>query len=103
MNWRNEEQYPDWTAAEAMSRVMVRRAGGPDDLDDDGCRSLVEAVVRLAVEDYARALRALPFRSSAAALLKETAAFFRSEHFRRLTSLNGDALIRMIRKEVRKE
>ncbi len=101
MNWNIEEQYPDNTAAQAMVRVLVRDRDALDALDDGGCVRLVGAIVRQAAEDYAAALRGLP-DDIAARQLRETEAFFRSEYFRRLTSLNGDGILRRIRKEMMK-
>ena len=97
MNWRNEEQYPDRTAAEAMIRVMGPAEDRSALLHDDGCRLLVQAIVRQAVEDHLHALwqsaRFGPER------LTETEVFFRSGYFRCLTGLNGEAVLRLIRKE----
>ena len=101
MNWKNEEQYPDQTAAEAMIRAMDTNRRNTDALDDEGCRLLMEAIVRQAVEDRLRALR----RQDRAGLkrLRETESFFRSEYFRRLTGLDGRKILQLIRKEAEEE
>lgn len=65
---------------------------------DSGCMLLIEAIVRRAAEDYLAARRRLPNRR-AAARVRETTAFFRSAYFSRLTGVQGDALLRRIRKE----
>ena len=89
MIWKNGEQYADFTAGEAMFRVMGPVTDRSGSLDDGGCRLLVEAIIRQAVEDYARAEWA-----------GEAEAFFRSEHFRVLTGLNGEAFLRLVWKEM---
>ena len=102
MDWRNNEHYPDTTAAEAMARVMgTEDPWAHDELDSDGCHALIDTVARQAVEDYAAALR----RSGPAALRKQAEAesFFRSEYFRRLTGMDGLRIIRMVRKVVERE
>lgn len=71
------------------------------ELYDSGCISLIEAIVRKAAEDHLAALRRLP-RRSAAGRLRETAAFFRSEYFCRLTGMQGDRLLRKITEEAKK-
>ena len=100
MLWKNEEQYSDYTAGEAMFRVLSRHPDDPGAGDDTGCRLLIAAVVRQAVEDHLRALRELPFRGAESAL-EETTAFFMSDFFYRLTGLRGDAVLRLIRREVK--
>ena len=92
MNWKNEEQYPDFTAEEAMFRVMHPETEQARRLDDGGCLRLVEAIVRQAVEDHLNAKRTA-----------ETEAFFRSDYFRCLTGMNGETVIRLIRKEMSEE
>ena len=98
MNWKNEEQYEDHTAARAMLRVMTRDPDELDALDDDGCLRLIIAVVRQAMEDHFLALRKLP-DPAAVRLKKETEAFFRSEHCYLLTGIRGRKLLEMIGKE----
>ena len=101
MNGRNEEQYPDFTAEAAMLRVMAGDPERTDVLDDEGCRLLIRAVVRQAVEDRFRALRHTG--RVAERLREETEAFFRSAYFRRLTGMNGAEILRLIRKEADRE
>ena len=102
MNWRNEEHYPDTTAAEAMSRTICPDPDGTVLPDGEGYRLLAEAVARQAVEDYAEALRRLP-APSARRRADEAAGFLRSDFFHRLTGLNGGTILRMIRREMKKE
>ena len=102
MNWKNEEQYADYTAAEAMLRVMGPGSERADLLNDDGCRALVEAVVRQAVWDHMCALRRRHSRA-AAERAGETERFFRSDYFTRLTGVNGEVILRLIRKEMKNE
>lgn len=71
------------------------------ELYDSGCIALIEAIVRHAAEDYLAALRQLPGRR-AAARVRETSAFFRSDYFRRLTGTDGERMLQMIRREVKK-
>ena len=71
------------------------------ELYDSGCIALIEAIVRRAAEDYLAALRQLPGRR-AAARVRETSAFFRSDYFRRLTGTDGERMLQMIRREVKK-
>ena len=68
------------------------------ELYDSGCMLLIEAIVRRAAEDYLNALRRLPNRK-AAARIREITAFFRSDYFSRLTGVQGENLLRRIRKE----
>lgn len=65
---------------------------------DSGCMRLIEAIVRRAAEDYLHALRRLP-DPRARARARETALFFRSDYFSRLTGVRGDSLLRKIREE----
>ena len=46
MDWKNTEQLPDFTAGEAMCRVMIRDPQRLDAIDSEGCRLLAEAVAR---------------------------------------------------------
>ena len=55
-----------------------RQIRDPAAPDSAGCMRLIEAVVRLAAEDYLRALRRLP-RPGAVKTVRETTAFFRSD------------------------
>lgn len=102
MDFYNAEHYPDSTAAEAIRRVTARNREKAEAAADEGCLRLIEAIIRQAVEDYARELRRLSGRPDSPQL-KETEAFFRSEHFHRLSRLNGNRILRMIRKEMEKE
>lgn len=102
MLWKNEEQYADYTAGRAMLHAMVRSADELDALDDDGCLHLVVAVLRLAAEDHAYALRRLP-DPAAVLMKKETEAFFGSEYCRLLTGMNGKRLMKLMEKEMEEE
>ena len=44
MNWNNEEQYEDHTAARAMVRVMTRDPDELDTLEDAGSLQLIAPV-----------------------------------------------------------
>ena len=90
MNWKNAEQYPDYTAGEAIFRIMRPVSERASLLDDEGCLLLMEAVIRQAVEDY-----------GSARWMNEVESFFRSEYFRLMTGVKGDRFIRLIRKEMR--
>ena len=81
-----------------MKQTKERRR---TELYDSGCSALIEAIVRRAAEDYLAALRQLPGRR-AAARVRETSAFFRSDYFRRLTGTDGERMLQMIRREVKK-
>ena len=70
MDYYNAEHYPDRTAAEAMQHVMSHREEEVFVLSEEGCLQLIEALVRLAVEDYLRAHRCLPCRSARQRLLE---------------------------------
>ena len=102
MDYYNSEHYPDCTAAEAMRRVMSTREEEAFVLSEEGCLRLIEALVRLAVENYLRAHRCLPCRSARQRLL-ELETFFLSEHFRSLTGLDGCAILRIVKREAKKE
>ena len=98
MDLYNSEHYADTTAAQAMRRVMYP-GEDPGDLDDEGCLKLIEAIVRLAAEDWFWAARH-PGGRSARARLKEAEAFFRSGYFRRLTGFRGEDVMAILRKEL---
>ncbi len=101
MSWLNAEMYPDPTAGEAMERTL-REANPPaEELDDEGCALLTDALILQAARDYAEALRDLPHPGAARLARQEIERFFRSARFRRLTVLNGEQLIRKIRKAVK--
>ena len=72
------------------------------ELYDSGCMLLIEAIVRRAAEDYLAALRHRPGRRTAARI-REVTAFFRSAYFSRLTGVQGESLLRQIRKEGMKQ
>lgn len=71
------------------------------ELYDSGCACLIEAIVRRAAEDHLAALRRVPNRR-ALARVKETARFFRSDYFCRLTGIQGDRLLEKIVEEAKK-
>ena len=75
-----------------------RQTCDPAAMDSAGCMRLIEAIVRLAAEDYLRALRRLP-RPGAAKTVRETTAFFRSDYFLRLTGADGKRILSKIKKE----
>ena len=102
MDWKNAEQYDDFTAGEAMCRIMSQGIGQTDALNDRGCLLLAEAIILRAKDDYLYALRH-PSRKNAGLLLEDTEAFFRSELFSRLARISGEALIRSIREEAEAE
>lgn len=79
-----------------MDPKTGKHGRGP--LNDAGCQRLIEAIIRRAAEDHLNALRRLPDRR-AEKQVRETAAFFRSRFFLRLTGTNGARLLRMIRRE----
>ena len=97
-SWRNAEYYPDHTAAEAIRRVMGRGRDISCGLNDENCCLLVQAIVRQAAEDYLSELKRASGRTGDSAP-SEAESFFRSAYFRRLTGLNGNVIIRLIRKE----
>ena len=103
MYWNNAEQYPDYTAWEAMLRASSRFPDGPDTLDDRGCMLLICAIVRQAVEDHDRAVRLLP-RPFAQKQVSETEAFldsfFHSGFFRCPASMGTDRILPLLRKEM---
>ena len=103
MDWKNSEQFPDFTAGEAMSRVMLRDPEGADALDGGGCRLLADAVILQAVRDYAEVLQARSRGSRFADRRLELEAFFRSDYFRLLSGMEGTRLMRIIRREVKAE
>ena len=100
MIWKNEEQYWDRTAGEAMLHVLNPDPDRCRLMDDTGAHQLIGAVVRQAAEDYVKALRK---GSGGAARIMEAEGFFCSEYFRRLTGLDGRKIVRLIREEVKPE
>ena len=83
-----------------MKKKLVHRER--PELYDSGCIALIEAIVRRAAEDCIAAMRCPPGRR-AAARAREAAAFFRSDYFRRLTGTDGEKILQMIRREVKKD
>ena len=100
-DWLSEEQYPDPTAGEAMDRVFLQNSGNGIQADDEGCRLLAEAIVSQAVTDYRAALRYPVFSARDLEERAEVESFFRSDYFRRLSRLDGEWVIRLIRKAVK--
>ena len=99
MEWINEERYPDPTAGEAMDRVMRRGREDLDETDDGGIRLLAEAVVVAAAKDYVQLLRGASRSAALRQEIRELEAFFTSSWFRRISGLDGKAVLRRIRKE----
>ena len=100
-DWLNEEQYPDPTAGEAMDRVILQDSGKGLADNEEGWRRLAEAIVIQAAKDYIAALRRPVFSAADLKERTEVEAFFRSDYCRRLSKLDGNRLIRIIRKAVR--
>ena len=75
-----------WVVAEQDGREILRVP-----LAQDGDYLLSD-------EEYGRNM--LRIENGAVRVLEETEAFFRSDYFRRLTGLSGEAVLRMIRKEM---
>ena len=71
------------------------------ELYDSGCMLLIEAIVRRAAEDHLAALGRRQDRRTAARI-RETAAFFRSDYFSRLTGMQGSRILEMILREAKK-
>lgn len=103
MDWKNTEQFQDYTAGEAMCRAMAEHPERAAALDDEGCRRLIRSVIILAVQDYLHALRGIPFRVCAEEDRKSLEAFFLSGWCRHLFPVDGKRLIRLIRKEAAEE
>ena len=74
MFWKNAEQYPDFTAAEAMLRAPAYPPEDLDSLDTGGCVRLVRAVIRQALSDRSRVVRDLP-SPAAKAKIREIDSF----------------------------
>ena len=69
----------------------------------DSYTELANAIIIQAVKDYRKALKILkryPRYEPAKALVAEVEEFFRSDWYRVLTSVDGDMLIRKIRREI---
>lgn len=71
------------------------------ELYDSGCMLLIEAIVRRAAEDHLAALKRRRDRRTAARL-RETAGFFESDYFCRLTGMQGGKLLEKIIREAKK-
>ena len=99
MFWKSTEQYPDFTAAEAMLRTPAYCPEDLDALDTGGCVRLVCAVIRQALSDRSRAERNLP-SPAAKARIREIDSFFRSDYFRCLTAAGGESFLDLVRKEM---
>ena len=69
---------------------------------DSGCISLIEAIVKQAAKDYLNAARGRKSRK-AEVRMRETAWFFRSDYFRRLTGTDGNLILERIRKEAERK
>ena len=71
-------------------------------MNDSGYESLAIRVVIFAAKDYRRALRVLRFHPNnmfAKYYRDDAERFFRSAWFQQLTTLDGEKLLRRIRKE----
>ena len=68
----------------------------------NGWEELASAIIMAAVKDYRRAMQRIR-RCSGAKMpmerIRECERFFRSEWFRTLTEIDGEALIRKLRRE----
>jgi len=68
----------------------------------DAYENLANTIILLAVNDYRRALKLLsknPHSRSVMAAVDEMERFFRSDWYETLTSVDGEMLIRHLRKE----
>ena len=72
---------------------------------DEGALDLLAGIIRRATQDWKNAKRALrrrPYADNAKireAEVKECERFFRSAYFARMTGINGEAFIRMLREQ----
>lgn len=69
----------------------------------DSYTELANAIIIQAVKDYRKALKTLkrhPRYEPARAMVAEVEEFFHSDWYRVLTSVDGDMLIRKIRREI---
>lgn len=67
---------------------------------DRAYEDLANAVVVQAAEDYRNALMGKSYcHKSPERIVKETERFFRSKYFKRLTAVDGELLIEMLRQE----
>ena len=101
-HWINHEKYPDPTAGEAIDRVLCPEPARGAAFDEQGCLCLARAVVVQAVKDCFDALRIPDPDGNDLRRLRDLERFFLSASFRRLTGLDGPALLRGIRKEAKK-
>ena len=101
--WYNRERYPDPTAGEALTRVLCPEPASAAVLDERGVLALAEAVVARAAQDYYEFLRLPDPDESVLRERRELERFFLSGFFRRLTGLNGWALVCGVRKEAQKK
>lgn len=73
---------------------------------DDNYQDLANAIIILATKDYRRALkRLMKFANSDSAKyeIMQLEAFFRSDYYKLLTSLDGEMLIEKLKQEVEEE
>lgn len=101
--WNNAESYPDPTAGEAITRVLCTEPASAGALDERGAVALAEAVVARAAQDYYELLRLPDPDETVLRERRDLERFFLSGFFRRLTGLNGWALLCGVRKEAQKK
>lgn len=80
-----------------MQQAQKRKA-----MDDTGAERLAEAIVKQAADDYKMAQiqsRRPKQRYVALARMRECERFFRSDWFRALTGLDGEAILQQLRRE----
>lgn len=72
---------------------------------DEGALDLLAGIIRRATQDWKNAkrnLRRRPYAKTAALheiVVSECESFFRSAYFARMTGINGEAFIRMLREQ----
>ena len=72
----------------------------PVNYEKEGFENLANAIIVQAVKDYRKALSGVSLNSRpSACVITECERFFRSEWFRELTDVDGEYLIKTIRKE----
>ena len=76
------------------------KPGDPEQLYSEGSQRLIEAIVLQAAKDYLAAAGAKPKRKGLPRM-RETAAFFRSDYFLRLTGTRGDLILEKLKKEAK--
>lgn len=101
--WYNAESYPDPTAGEALSRVLCPEPAAAGVLDERGVLALAEAVAARAAQDYYELLRLPDPDEAVLRERRDLERFFLSGFFRRLTGLNGWAMVCGVRKEAQKK